>query len=276
LYQVWWDTFMDWELFVIVPKTDEALDAANSWCTRISSINPTSHHLLNLQRYVLNPFVEAVRSTLTRIPSWKQFQIRPRRLYKSESFYWKIFFFNACFRFTWMLSFIPSYSLALSRRDPKAEFESDTDSYLGVLLPVAEIFRRTLWGLLYLEIQTIHMTDGDPNFRYACPSASDVNDVDESNQDEECDSAISVGSGNGKRMPYRSSFVPPWLSNQVQIQDLASHGSPSAYFSRYTMQIAEYFDLSPGAMEALFVLELCAWAVAFVALGLWATSQNER
>jgi EXS family len=276
VYQIWWDTVMDWELFVVVPKSEEAMDAANSWCTRISSINPTSRHLLTVQRYILNPFVEAMRQTIARIPSWRQFQIRPRRLYKTESFYWKIFFFNACFRFTWMLSFIPSYSLALSRRDAKEEFESDTDSYLGVLLPVAEIFRRTLWGLLYLEIQTIHMTDGDPNYRYACPSGNDGNDVDESNQDE--DSAVSVGSNStsSKRMLYRSSYVPSWLSNQLQIQDHATHGSPSAYFSKFVVQIAEYFDLSPSTIEALFVLELCAWAFAFVGLGLWATSQNQR
>jgi EXS family len=273
LYQIWWDTVMDWELFVIVPRSDEASDSATniSCCTRISSIRPNSYHLLTFQRHILNPVVEAMRSALTRIPSWKQFQIRPRRLYKSEAFYWKIFFFNTLFRFTWMLSFIPSYSLAQSRKDPKEEFESDTDSYIGVLLPVAEIFRRTLWGFLLLEIQTIHITDGDPDFRYSFSSHADDNDCDES-QDEESESAVSVDSS--KHTNHRSAFIPSWLVNQLQIQDHVLQTSPSAYLSKMGTQVVEYLNFSPSTLEHCFVAELCIWAGAFVGLGLWATSQD--
>lgn len=271
VYQIWWDTFMDWELFVIVPKSDDGLDStANaSCCTRISSVRPSSHILLTLQRNAINPAVEVVRQVISRIPSWKQFQIRPRRLYKTEAFYWKIFFFNTFFRFTWMLSFIPSYSLTRLPGGAKEEFESDTDSYIGVLLPVAEIFRRTLWGFLLLEMQTIHMTDGDPNFRgYSFSSINNGNEAD-SNLDEESE-ALSIDSS--KRNQYRTSFVPSWLYNQLQIQDHVTHHTPPfAYATNTIAQAVEWLKISSGTQELLFLIELCLWAGAFILLGLWAT-----
>lgn len=268
VYQIWWDTFMDWELFVIVPNTDDTLDSIwNVQCfPGISSLRPSSHILFVLQRYILNPLAEPIRHFVARIPSWKQFKIRPRRLYKSEAFYWRIFFFNAFFRFTWMLSFIPSYNLTKNRVDPKDAFESDTDSYIGVLLPVAEIFRRTLWGLLLLEMQTIHITDGDPSFRYSFSLPNETNDCD-SNVDESSESAFSVDSSK-RQLPR---YLPAWLVNQLQTQDHGITSAAATLVSNIARQMDDYLDFNTSARDYLFQAELCVWAGVFAALGIWAT-----
>lgn len=263
LYQIWWDTFIDWELFVIVPCSEESADSTcNVSCvTRISSLRPSSHVLFVLQRYILNPLVEAIRHFAARIPSWRQFQIRPRRLYKSEIFYWRIFLFNTFFRFTWMLSFIPSYSLSKNRVDPKEAFESDTNSYIGVLLPVAEIFRRTLWGILLLEIQTIHMTDGN-KYSFALPGEPNNGD---GNIDEKSESAFSVDSS--KQLLPR--YLPSWLASQIQ--DHNTVNSVVTQVSCLAQQMIDYLDLSTTTRDYLFQAELCVWAAVFAALGIWAT-----
>jgi EXS family len=125
-YQIFWDTVMDWDLFVMVPlsSSNNEMDGGGQ--------------------------TDKSRVWLRRGARWiHQWQIRPRRLYKSEAFYWKIFAFNTAFRFCWMLSFIPT---------SKTGTTSDTHSYVGVLLPIAEIVRRMVWGFLYLEIHTIQMS----------------------------------------------------------------------------------------------------------------------
>lgn len=39
LYQIWWDTIMELELFVIAPKQGETTDVENAFSTRISSLH---------------------------------------------------------------------------------------------------------------------------------------------------------------------------------------------------------------------------------------------
>jgi hypothetical protein len=57
-YQIWWDVIMDWGLFEI-RRDFQLVDAADQdWFTQISSFRPSSHLLLTLQMYVVQPVLD--------------------------------------------------------------------------------------------------------------------------------------------------------------------------------------------------------------------------
>ena len=304
-YQIFWDTVMDWDLFVIAPKetqycdTNSSLDVSEStmWFNRpISSMRPDSYWLLSIQRHVL-PIRECLRSWLNRCPSYKQIQIRSRRLYKSESFYWRIFVYNAIFRFCWMLSFIPAYHFSSTGLDVITTFSSDTHSYVGVLLPIAEILRRTLWGFLYLEIQTIQMSDGEqlPGGCHALytsingSSSSHLNESQVGSEDNtiEMASLLQDSSKHGPSRFQHHHYLPAWLGMQQQLQhdaamttssstasspNAASSSSSSKWWGTTAHTSGSgWFQYSDRVRHKLFLLELSLWAMAFIGLGIWAT-----
>jgi hypothetical protein len=114
------------------------------------------------------------------------------------------------------------------------------NSYLGVLLPVAELVRRTLWGFLTLERETLRMMDSDAMY-------SSV-DVDEEEEDD-----------NSKTEPrsFRTQLLPTWLDNQQQVAHDAATSN------------AKQRD---QFMRNIFVAEIYVWGAAFVVLGCWAAS----
>jgi hypothetical protein len=250
LYQIWWDTMVDWELFVIAPRPEETLDCESQWFSQaISSMSPNSYVLLTLQRNIFQPIREVSRCISKQFRFIRYIQLRPTRLYKTESFYWRIFCYNTVFRFTWMLCFIPAYHLSPSGGEHVTTFSSDTNSYVGVLLPVAELLRRTLWGFLLLEKETIRRMDGDPMY-------SRANSRDCVMEDSEA-SVDTVDSSKSTRQ-----YLPTWLGTQHQLQHEAATSS-----SRF--QLGACFD--EEMRRKLFITELSLWAVAFVGLGLWAS-----
>jgi hypothetical protein len=262
VYQILWDTLVDWELFVLSPNEGEIEMCEPSWCAapRISSVRPTSYWILTIQRLILQPIGELMRTINSRISIYKQIHLRPQRLYKTDKFYWKIFFFNTMFRFTWMLSFIPAYHLSENGVDVVTTFSSDTKSYVGVLLPLCEILRRTLWGFLFLELQTIKMKHQcDPAFRYAEVETSE--DI----QDESDLSRASVDSSKNV-----SRHLPSWLGMQQQLQHDAAVMATTPSSSHW--RIYNWFKYSDETRRKLYLAELFLWATAFVLLGMWATT----
>lgn len=252
LYQIWWDTMVDWELFVIAARVEETLDCESQWFSQaISSISPNSYVLLTLQRKIFQPIYELFRC----ISRWFRFlryiQLRPTRLYKTDWFYWRIFFYNTLFRFTWMLCFIPAYHLSPSGGEHVTTFSSDTNSYVGVLLPVAELLRRTLWGFLLLEKETIRRMDGDPMYSRA-NSRSSIMEGSEASLDP-------MDSSKSARQ-----YLPTWLGTQHQLQHEAATSSSRCQWSAC-------FQFDEEIRRKLFITELSLWAVAFVGLGLWAS-----
>jgi hypothetical protein len=155
---------------------------------------------------------------------------------------------------------------------------------VGVLLPIAEILRRTLWGFLYLEIQTIKMTDGE-----SCHQLyTSINGNDPSNG-VGCDDTIEMSSllqDSSKHGPSRFQqhhhYLPAWLGMQQQLQhDLVSTNattstatttsvSPNASSSSLWF-VGHWFQYSDRMRRKLFLMELSMWAMAFVGLGIWAT-----
>jgi hypothetical protein len=244
-YQIWWDVFMDWELFEIQRDIQLVEAEQDSWCSRISSFRPSSHILLTLQMYLVQPALDRYQRMRASIPSWRQIQLRQKRLYKTEAFYWKIFAYNTVMRFTWMLCFIPAYHVSISRTVLTSK--SDTNSYWGVLLPIAEIIRRTLWGFLCVERETIKLMDEDAKYSQVARS-----EEDDDEEDDDDDENSKFGDRN-----FRTQLLPTWLDNQQQV-------SLNAATSKAKQR--DQF------MRQLFVFELYAWAAAFVVLGCWAAS----
>ena len=187
-----------------------------------------------LQTQIVRPLVNAYQ----RIPHFGRIRLRQKRLYKTENFYYKILAYNTIMRFTWMTCLIPSYHVS-RRKETVLTATSDINSYWGVLLPIAEIVRRTLWGFLFVERETIRLMEADSMY------SVEVAD-EESDEDDE-----------GSKYNARSQLVPTWLDNQQQV-------AHNAATSR-AKQRAE-------CLQRLFVLELYAWAGAFVVLGCWAAS----
>ena len=257
-YQIWWDTFIDWELFVFAPRNEDSPDFESWWFWRISSVHPNSRVLLALQRRFFQPIRDCIAAIIRRLRLLKQIQLRPRRLYKSDSFYWKIFVYNLLMRFTWMLCFIPAYHLS-SKNQKVTTFSSDTITYVGVLLPIAEILRRTFWGFLYLEVRTIKMLDGDPQY-----SALQMNESEEMTLDFSNSSFNSTDSSK----PAPRSYLPSWLRKaQQQHNSQEDSGGSSGSGSRCCKQP----EFDPETQHQLYVAELSVWALAFVGLGLWVT-----
>ena len=290
-YQIWWDTMIDWELFVVVPRAPAVQDPSerdSSCCAPISSLRPSSI-MLPLQVYLIQPIHDAARRLWASIPHPEQIQLRPQRLYKTDAFYYRIFIMNAILRFTWMLCLIPSYRLtALSdvvtteNCDGDADqacFRSDVNTYIGVLLPAAEIVRRCFWGLLRVEKETIRMTDSPQSssssvltsrhgYRRVRSSegnngnsdGSNGTDRDDGNDDEEEQQPLR---NNSKHDNRTATVLPTWLDAPSQ-QQAAAGSSPSP-------RLRKLVQLREAVQQHLFVAELSLWALAFVGLGCWAT-----
>jgi hypothetical protein len=245
LYQIFWDVVMDWQLFQIqrdISLVDATSESENSWCARVSSFRPESTVLLTLQMNVVQPVLDRYQRLRAQIPSWRQIQLRQERLYKTESFYWKIFAFNTLARFTWMCCFIPAYHISRGSRTVLTN-KSDIDSYWGVLLPATEIVRRTLWGFLYMEKETLKMMETDSKYQRV-PAAN--GEIDEDDELDEMNSKF------GDHRSFRNQLLPTWLDNQQQV----AHKSATTRAKQHEQFIRQ-----------IFVAELYVWAAAFVVLG---------
>lgn len=255
IYQICWDIFVDWELFIISPRDhdSQSSDQEGTCCTRISSLQPNSHVLLTLHMYILQPICHGIRRLSTSIPNLGQIKLREKRLYKKESFYYRCLVINILLRACWMLCFIPAYHFTVDSQRVTT-FSSDVNSYFGVLLPVAELLRRCHWGLLKVEMETIRLMDTDGTY-------SRVNeDID----DEDCH--IDDHSITGKeRLASVLAILPAWLANEQKLQQ--QQITTNSHRSR----CAQMFEISESFKHRVFVAELTLWALAFVGLGYWAT-----
>jgi EXS family len=244
VYQTVWDVVMDWQLFEIQRDitivTDSGVSDPDGLSFCATSFRPESRILLNCQMYLIQPVLDRYQRLRAQIPSWRQIQLRQQRLYKTESFYWKIFAYNTVARFTWMCCFIPAYHVTRSRTVLTST--SDVNSYWGVLLPASEILRRTLWGFLYMEKETLKMMEADAKYQR-------VQAIESGESEEDMDD---INSKFGEHRSFRNSFLPTWLDNQQQVAQNAATTQ---------MKQREQF------LRQIFVVELYVWAAAFVLLG---------
>jgi len=150
LYQIGYDTVVDWELFVFVDNDNDT--AAHQ--QRQQQDQQEVEELIDTARnVVLRPYLLLPRCRV---------QLRPDRLYKSRTLYWAAFTCNAVLRCTWMLCFLPDNYVPLllsfvspSKTTATAATTTAMSYCYGVALAAAEIVRRTIWGLLLVEVRTI-------------------------------------------------------------------------------------------------------------------------
>ncbi|KAG7357528.1 EXS family protein [Nitzschia inconspicua] len=244
LYQIFWDVVMDWQLFEIQRDitivTDSGVSDPEGLSCCATSFRPESRFLLTLQMYLVQPVLDRYQRLRSLIPSWRHIQLRQQRLYKTDSFYWKIFAYNTITRFTWMCCFIPAYHITRSRTVLTST--SDVNSYWGVLLPASEILRRTFWGFLYMEKETLKMMEADAKYQR-------VNALESCEEDYDMDD---MNSKFGEHRSFRNSFLPTWLDNQQQVAQNAA--------TKEAKQREQF-------LRQIFVMELYVWAAAFVVLG---------
>lgn len=90
---------------------------------------------------------------------WKggRWQLRTARLYPNKSTYWTICGANVLLRFCWTLSFLPPRYLDRSGVLTKT-FGGDLNDILTLTIGAAEICRRTMWGWLRFEWETIKVS----------------------------------------------------------------------------------------------------------------------
>jgi hypothetical protein len=151
LYQIWWDVFFDWELFVITPSTPTNTDTV----TTVASLDEDDSIMRSYFNYFFNLW-NTHRVKFIYLPG-DQVTLRPKRMYKSDELYWGIFMLNFVFRFLWILSFIPAKHFSPSSGIMVNSFSSDVQSYVGPIIAGGEIIRRCIWGILRVELESIKL-----------------------------------------------------------------------------------------------------------------------
>lgn len=142
LYQIWWDVFMDWELFECAVVENEEEEGKGA---------PFSGTMPKKEVSLKDRLVRGL-----------QFRLRRDRLYRSKSMYFGITIVNIVLRFGWTLTFVPERYLSASSGMLIETFTGmggDLKKMVGPVLAAAEIVRRTLWGFLRLELEVLKIDD---------------------------------------------------------------------------------------------------------------------
>ena len=178
---------------------------------------------------------------LIQIKGSGKIQLRATRIYQYKWMYWVIFCINFVLRFCWTLSFLPPHYLnkagVLS-----ATFEGDISTVLSPMIASAEIIRRTLWGLLRLELEAIKVARKDERLQGTW--------VDEEYKLLSCDDGGDEGGMNGddielQPMSMREGLEPMkstelvssgvWLSSDMSmLSDLQIFGELCLYSTIFT------------------------------------------
>jgi EXS family len=81
--------------------------------------------------------------------------LRSQRLYPWKCFYWIVLVINTVLRFCWTLSFVPFHHLSSSGVLTTNFSNEAWANILVATIALAEIIRRSLWGLLRMEWEAI-------------------------------------------------------------------------------------------------------------------------
>ncbi|KAL7540702.1 hypothetical protein ACHAXR_010514 [Thalassiosira sp. AJA248-18] len=167
------------------------------------------------------------------------YSLRSQRLYRRKWVYLVIFGINFCLRFVGMLTLIPPVYLSRTTglivntyNDP------DFQLFVGSLIALAEIFRRTIWALLRLEKNEVRPLGNN-------------NRLDNLLEEEEEMKPMAIGSSemNGR---YR-----PW-----------------PFATKENISLASLNDMS-NLNDIQILSELCVWATIFSGIAIIAAAHRE-
>lgn len=85
-----------------------------------------------------------------------RFELRPQRLFRGKAIYIFILVVNCFLRFGWTMTVMPVKYLSPSG-DLLNTFSTNFDNFISPILACTEIIRRTLWGILRIELEAIKL-----------------------------------------------------------------------------------------------------------------------
>lgn len=185
LYQIWWDVFMDWHLLRVVHVPTHS----SAKFSPLGSIFPY------------------------------RLELRETRIYSVSWIYWTILAINLVLRFCWTLSFIPANyvnqaGVLTNQFGPKA-----SSILLNPTIASAELVRRTLWGLLRVEWEAIHVGRQEPRLKgaWSDPSQKHVEVVELQPMDVGVGGIMEPMDIMDSSEPNKERYLPKfgWIANDM-------------------------------------------------------------
>ena len=277
IYQIVWDSCMDWELLVFAPQDGRessestGLSLLPNWLmlrvacpSFVSSLNPRLYPsrllgflILPFRKRILQPVSNVCRRGRDAALRWNQIRLRPQRLYNDDSFYWRALFVNAALRFCWMMGFIPAYRISIWDGSTQETF-AQGNSWTFVILATLEIARRCIWGIIKVELETIKLTNGGENDLTMASTADEYlregkwnawrkyNIVDNSSRDDDTEQLIDT--------PQRANKDDAGQTEPATIKQEQAH--------RWLGM-----TVSSGFLRWAYFVELSLWPLVFLIAG---------
>lgn len=206
-YQTFWDVFFDWEIFKI--KFNE--------------------HQQELSRAKAG-FACCGKNYIC-------ISLRDKRLYSQKNMYYTIFVINLFLRFFWTLSLIPSNHLSRSGKLIE-QVGIGIQRYATSMIAIAEIIRRTCWGLLRVELEAIKL----------------IKDAEIVSYDMTLDE-----------------MQPMPVTTGVERSSLPSRGRDES--QRFAL--GSLFGAIAVATDTQIIRELCIWTAVFISFGIFAVANAQ-
>ncbi|KAL9183166.1 hypothetical protein ACHAXT_004953 [Thalassiosira profunda] len=244
LYQIIWDVWIDWELLVYVPHE----------ASRRRSGSKIAHQCRKFHRV------------------WQRIKLRPKRLYEDDSYYWKALAFNIITRFCWMAGFMPAYRVSTTDGSMQVTFVDTLHGWSFVLLATIEIFRRSVWGIIKVELETIKLTSGEKDLSYASTA----------------DEYLREGKWKAPPRPKSSgqkSWAQRWRAGRGSVhaeQYSQLEQSEATLSSEQPKNVTEKethrflcFSVSSSFLRGMFFIELMLWPATFAVLAYYVVQLEE-
>jgi len=182
------------------------------------------------------------------------FKLRSNRFYPNNCMYWAIFVINFILRFCWTMNFLPTVYLTKAGVISESFSSHFANSFLNPVLASAEIIRRTLWGLLRVELEAIKVKKKHEQEESSLYDVENEDGIDENKQQDSMN-----------------------MLKEVELQPmnvLGGHNLTDGYGRSVAPQQYNGFIISTNDMSTLtdlqILMELCIYATAFFSLGIFA------
>jgi hypothetical protein len=257
IYQILWDSCMDWELLVFGPPNATEQNESSprpTWLSNahcpsiISSWSPRlfPSRLMGLLVACRRIITQPISNLCQRISRISRIRLRSQRMYDDDSFYWRALFINAALRFCWMMGFIPAYRISILDGSVQETF-SQTNSWTFVILATLEIVRCSIWGIIKVELETIKLANGNENDLTMASTADEY---------------------------LREGRWHVWQTHEAvstdETSDQESTKSDSSNRKYRWLGIA----VNRGFLKWMYLIELSLWPLAFLVIGFYVVSKD--